>query len=73
MQLKEPWDTSRLRPYKRFLRHEPPSEGDWAILQSLGRFEFAPLVCKEPRLAASVENVMLRSEPEGRIFARGGE
>ena len=59
-----------LRPCKRFLRHEPPTEGDWAIIEALGRFGFAPLVSKEPRLAASVEIVMLRPESEGRNFVR---
>ncbi len=62
-----------LRPCKRFLRHEPPTEGDWAIIEALGRFGFAPLVCEEPRLAASVEIVMLRPEPEGQIFVGSGD
>jgi hypothetical protein len=63
----------RLRPYRRCLRHEPPTEGDWATIESLGRFGIAPLVCKEPRLVASVEIVMLRPEPEGRIFVRSDD
>ncbi len=62
-----------LRPCKRFLRHEPHTEGDWAIIKALEPFGFAPLVCKEPRLVASVEIVMLRPEPEGRIFVRSGD
>ena len=72
-QLKTLWDTPRLHPHKRFLRQTAPAEGTWALLQSVGRFEFAPLVCKELRLVAGVEIVMLRPEPEGRIFVASGD
>jgi hypothetical protein len=72
-QLKELWDLPQLEDAKNYLRAEPAQEGDIAILQPVGPFEFAPLVTTQLRLFASIEIVMLRPEPDGRIFDRGGD
>lgn len=39
----------------------------------MGNFEFAPLVARQLRLVASLQIIMLRPEPEGRIFVRSGD
>lgn len=72
-QLKTLWDLPQLEDSRGFLKLGPPAEGEIALLQPLGQFEFAPLVAKQLHLVASVEVVMLRPEPEGRIFVRGGD
>jgi len=72
-QLKTLWNLPQLKSSKEFLKTGPPAEGEIALLQPLGQFQFAPLVAKQLHLVASVEVLMLRPEPEGRIFVRGGD
>ena len=72
-QLKELWDLPQLEDVKSYLRAEPAHEGDIALLRPVGPFEFAPLVATQLRLFASIEIVMLRPEPDGKIFEQGGD
>jgi hypothetical protein len=44
-----------------------------SLIRSIGRLEFAPLVARQTNLLASLEIIMLRPEPDGHIFERGGD
>ncbi len=71
-QLKELWKVPPLSESKSLLGPEP-SHGEIVILSRVGPFDFAPLITSKLSLVASLEVMMLRPEPEGRIFARGGD
>lgn len=71
-QLKELWGLPQLSDEKGLLRPNPP-KGEISVIRPVGMYQFAPLVTTRLHLVASLEVTMLRPEPEGRIFVRGGD
>lgn len=73
-QLKELWKLPQLSEFQNaLLVPEPDTLESRTLLRRVGQYHFAPLIGSYFHLVASLEIVMLRSEPEGRIFVRGGD
>jgi hypothetical protein len=52
---------------------EPDVVESRTLLRRVGQYHFAPLIGSYFHLVASLEVIMLRPEPEGRIFLRSGD
>ena len=73
-QLKELWKLPPLSEFQNaLLVPEPDALESRTLLRRVGQYHFAPLIGSYFDLVASLEIVMLRPEPEGRIFVRGGD
>jgi hypothetical protein len=73
-QLKELWKLPQLSEFQNaLLVPEPETLESRALLRRVGQYHFAPLIGSYFHLVASLEIVMLRPEPEGRIFVRSGD
>jgi hypothetical protein len=73
-QLKELWKLPQLAEFQDALRvPEPDVVERRTLLRRVGQYHFAPLVGSYFHLVACLEVVMLRPEPEGRIFQRSGD
>jgi hypothetical protein len=73
-QLKELWKLPQLSEFQNaLLVPEPDALESRTLLRRVGQYHFAPLISSYFDLVASLEIVMLRPEPEGRIFVRGGD
>jgi hypothetical protein len=72
-QLKELWTLPQLKDVEDYLEAGPTPQGEIRLRQSVGAFEFVPLVSPRIFLVANIEMMMLRPEPEGAIFTRGGD
>jgi hypothetical protein len=73
-QLKELWKLPQLSEFQdALLVPEPEVAESHTLLRRVGQYHFAPLIGSYFRLVASLEVVMLRPEPEGRIFLRSGD
>ena len=69
-QLQTLWDLPAMATANRSLVQPGPES---KVLQRVGPFEFIPLVARETNVFASLEVVMLRPEPDGKIFERSGD
>jgi hypothetical protein len=73
-QLKELWKLPQLSEFQNaLLVPKPETLESRALLRRVGQYHFAPLISSYFDLVASLEIVMLRPEPEGRIFVRSGD
>lgn len=73
-QLKELWKLPQLSEFQNaLLVPEPDTLESRTLLRRVGQYHFAPLIGSYFHLVASLEIVMLRPEPEGRIFVRSGD
>ena len=73
-QLKELWKLPQLSEFRDSLIVPEPDALESRIpLRRVGQYHFAPLIGSYFHLVASLEIVMLRPEPEGRIFVRSGD
>jgi hypothetical protein len=73
-QLKELWKLPQLSEFRESLIvPEPDALESRTLLRRVGQYHFAPLISSYFDLVASLEIVMLRPEPEGRIFVRSGD
>jgi hypothetical protein len=73
-QLKELWKLPQLSEFQNaLLVPEPDALESRTLLRRVGQYHFAPLISSYFDLVASLEIVMLRPEPEGRIFVRSGD
>lgn len=76
MQLAKLWQQVPLvhygPPRGSFLDDTPPPS-KVSIIQRVGAFRFAPLVCSKLQLVARLSIVMLRPEPPGSIITAGGD
>jgi len=73
-QLKELWKLPQLAEFQDALLVPGPDVVDRrTLLRRVGQYHFAPLVGSYFHLVARLEVVMLRPEPEGRIFQRSGD
>ena len=73
-QLKELWKLPQLSEFRESLIvPEPDALESRTLLRRVGQYHFAPLIGSYFHLVASLEIVMLRPEPEGRIFVRSGD
>jgi hypothetical protein len=73
-QLKELWKLPQLSEFRdSLIVPEPDALESRTPLRRVGQYHFAPLISSYFDLVASLEIVMLRPEPEGRIFVRGGD
>ena len=73
-QLKELWKLPQLAERQdALLVPEPDVVKRRTLLRRVGQYHFAPLVGSYFHLVASLELIMLRPEPEGRIFLRSGD
>jgi hypothetical protein len=71
-QLSVLWRQPPLDGYHELLK-ETPAQGETSILQKLGAYAFAPLVCKKLRLIAELHIVFLRPEAPGSLITQGGD
>jgi len=69
-QLKELWNQPPLNEYRDFLK-PVPEEG--SIIETVGEFEFAPLVTSRLYLVADLDIVLLRPGEPGRIVTISGD
>jgi hypothetical protein len=73
-QLKELWKLPQLSEFQNaLLVPEPDALKSGTLLRRVGQYHFGPLISSYFDLVASLEIVMLRPEPEGRIFVRSGD
>jgi hypothetical protein len=73
-QLKELWKLPQLSEFRdSLIVPEPDAVETRTLLRRVGQYNFAPLIGSYFHLVASLELVMLRAEPEGRIFVRSGD
>jgi len=73
-QLKELWKLPQLSEFRdSLIVPEPDAVETRTLLRRVGQYHFAPLIGSYFHLVASLELVMLRAEPEGRIFVRSGD
>ena len=73
-QLKELWKLPQLSELRdSLIVPEPDAVDTRTLLRRVGQYYFAPLIGSYFHLVASLEIVMLRPEPEGRIFVRSGD
>jgi hypothetical protein len=73
-QLKGLWKLPQLSEFRdSLIVPEPDAVETRTLLRHVGQYHFAPLIGSYFDLVASLEIVMLRPEPEGRIFVRGGD
>ena len=73
-QLKELWKLPQLSEFRdSLIVPEPDAAESRALLRRVGQYHFAPLISSYFDLVANLEIVMLRPEPEGRIFVRSGD
>jgi hypothetical protein len=73
-QLKELWKLPQLSEFQdAVVVPEPDVVESRTLLRRVGQYHFAPLIGSYFHLVASLEVVMLRPEPEGRIFLRSGD
>ena len=66
------WQQPPLDGYPEFLKEEP-KDGETSILNSVGDFTFAPLICKKLHLVAKVSITFLRPEAPGSLITQGGD
>jgi hypothetical protein len=73
-QLKELWKLPQLSEFRdSLIVPEPDAVETRTLLRRVGQYYFAPLIGSYFHLVASLEIVMLRPEPEGRIFIGSGD
>jgi hypothetical protein len=73
-QLKELWKLPQLSEFRdSLIIPEPDAVETRTLLRRVGQYYFAPLIGSYFHLVASLEIVMLRPEPEGRIFIGSGD
>ena len=73
-QLNELWNLPQLSQFRSSLViPDPTTLESRTLLRRVGQYHFAPLIGSYLELVASLEMVMLRAEPEGRIFVRSGD
>ena len=71
-QLKALWNYPPLDANRSWLEDEPDAN-DVSIIQKLGDFRFAPLVCNALKLVAELDVVMLRPSAPGALLRQGGD
>jgi hypothetical protein len=72
-QLRELWTHEPLANFAdEWLRDEVPQES-LSVIQSVGGFRFAPLVCDKLKLIAEVSIVLLRPTRPGALIRQGGD
>ena len=73
-QLKELWNLPQLSQFRSSLVIlDLTTLESRTLLRRVGQYHFAPLIGSYLELVASLEMVMLRAEPEGRISVRSGD
>lgn len=72
VQLKQLWAQLPLKEHRTLLG-ESIKQGDVDIRQSIGPFQFAPLVCSYLNLTAHLRIVLLRPEQPGSLITQGGD
>jgi len=71
-QLKVLWNQIPLSAFSMLL-NASPKPGEISIIESVGGFSFAPLICQKIHLVCHLDITMLRPEAPGSVVTQGGD
>jgi len=71
-QLKSLWEQPPLSDFRAWLQPEV-RKGEISLIESIGAFQFAPLVSERIHMLAELDLTMLRPGPPGELVGHGGD